>query len=161
MIWKVLLSAFALHVMCAALIMRYQARQICNWRISILMAFAGQFAISTASLVIGLLCVAAAGEMGLPASRGLYTLGAFAAALAWGVALSGLVSWMAQRAKGAFYSPATMRRVSTRSFIGVLACYGGAVVLGFGAWRAMNPPAVSTLPGTKVAAVRGAIRLGL
>jgi hypothetical protein len=124
------------------------------------MAFAGQLAISTASLVIGLVCVAAAGELGLPASRGLYTLGAFAAALAWGVALGGLVSWMAQRAKGAFYSPATMRRVSTRSFFGVLVCYGGAVLLAFGTWRAMNPSALSALPGAKMAALRGAIRPG-
>jgi len=161
MIWKVLLSAFALHVVCAGLIMRHQARQVCNWRISILMAFAGQFAISVASLVIGLLCIAAAGELGLPTSRGLYTLGAFAAAFAWGVALIGLVSWMAQRAKGEFYSPATMRRVSTRSFLGVLACYGGAGLLAFGTWRAMNPPAVSALPGAKVVAVRGAIRPSL
>jgi hypothetical protein len=161
MIWKVLLSAFALHVVCAALIMRYQARQVCNWRISVLLALFGQIAISTASLAAGLLCIAAAGEMGLPASRGLYVLGAFAAAFAWAVALTGLVRWMAQRAKGSFYSPATMRRVSTRSFFYVLACYGGAVLLGFGAWRVMNPPAVSALPGTKVAAVRGAIRLVL
>jgi len=153
MIWKVLLAAFALHVVCATLIMRYQARRVCNWHIPMLMAAGGQLAISVAGLAAGLLCVVLAGEMGLPTSRSLYTLGAFAAAISWSVALRGLVTWMAQRAKGAFYSPATMHRISTRSFLYVLGCYGGAVVLGFGAWRTMNPPAVGALPGMNPAAI--------
>jgi hypothetical protein len=147
MIWKVLLAAFALHVVCATMIMRQQARRVCNWRMSILMALSGQLAISVASLATGMLCVVLAGEMGVPTSRSLYALGAFAAAVSWSIALKGLVAWMAQRAKGAFYSPATMRRVSTRSFLYVLGCYGGAVVLGFAAWRTANEPRVSALPG--------------
>jgi hypothetical protein len=157
MIWKVLLAAFALHVVCAALIMRHQARRICNWRISIFMAVSGQLAISVAGLAAGLLCVVLAGEMGLPTSRSLYALGAFAAAVSWSVALKGLVTWMAQRAKGSFYSPATMRRVSTRSWLYVLGCYGGAVVLGFGAWRTMSPPVAGMLPEANLAAISHAV----
>ncbi|MDB5807526.1 MAG: hypothetical protein JWN73_4848 [Betaproteobacteria bacterium] len=156
MLWTMLLAAFALHVVCAALIMRQQARRVCNWRISIFMALSGQLAISVASLATGMLCVVLAGEMGLPTSRSLYALGAFAAAISWSVALKGLVTWMAQRAKGAFYSPATMRRVSTRSFLYVLGCYGGAVVLGFGAWRTMNPPLAGIFPGARFAAMEHA-----
>lgn len=153
MIWKVLLAAFALHVMCAALIMRHQARRVCNWRISIFTAVSGQLAISVAGLAIGMLCVLLAGEMGVPTSRSLYALGAFAAAISWSLALKGLVTWMAQRAKGAFYSPATMRRVSTRSFLYVLGCYGGAAVLCFAAWRTMNETPVGALPDAPVTAM--------
>ena len=143
MIWQILLGALVLHVLCAALILRDQARRICNWRISLLSALGGQLAISIAGLAAGILCVLAGGELGLPTTGGLYFLGAFAAAIAWGVALTRLVAWLAQNAKGGFYSPATMRRISTRSFFHVLACYGGAAVVGLGAWRGSHPPAGS------------------
>ncbi len=140
MVWKVLLAAFALHVVGAAVIMRHQARRLCGWRMPLFLAVGGQLAISVAGLLAGLVCVLLAGEAGLPASWGLYALGVMVATIAWGIALRMLVAWMAQRAKGAFYSPVTMRRVSTQSFFYVLACYGGALLLVFGAWRAMHLP---------------------
>lgn len=144
MIWKVLIAAWALHVIGAAAILRQQARRVCNWRIPLPLAIGGQLVTSVAGLAAGLVCVLMFDSMGMHASYGLYALGVFAATVAWGLALKALVARMAQHAKGAFYSAATMRRISTRSFFYVLACYGSALALAFGAWRMMNPPATAT-----------------
>ncbi|HEY4372156.1 MAG TPA: hypothetical protein VGN52_09545 [Burkholderiales bacterium] len=143
MIWKVLLVGWALHVVGAGVILRSQARRVCNWRIPLALAIGGQLATSLAGLAAGLGCVLIFDSMGMPASYGLYALGAFAAAIAWGLALKALVARMAQHAKGAFYSSATMRRISTRSFFCVLACYAGALVLALGAWHIMHLPAIA------------------
>lgn len=147
MVWKVILAVFALHVVSAAAIMRHQARRVCGWKMSLPLAVGGQLAISIAGLMAGLGCILLAGEAGLPPLWGLYALGGMAGVIAWGLALRMLVQWMAQRAKGAFYSPVTMRRVSTRSFICVMACYGGALLLAFGAWRATRLPAADAHTG--------------
>jgi len=127
----VLLCAVALHALCAALLLQRQAMRVCNWRLAYARAFMGQLAISGASLPVGLLVVALATELGAKESFEVYALGLFAAALAWSLGLYRLTAWFGQNARGSFYSRATLRRVSLRTFVQVLGWYGAAALLAF------------------------------
>jgi len=136
---SLLLCAVALHAVCAALLLQHQARRVCNWRLAYVRALAGQLAISGAALPVGLLVVALATELGAKESLEVYALGLFAAALAWSFGLHRLTVWLGQNARGSFYSQATLRRVSSRSFAQLLVCYGAAAVPAFLVWRAAAP----------------------
>jgi hypothetical protein len=136
---SVLMCAVALHAVCAALLLQRQALRVCNWRLAYAHALAGQLAISGASLPVGLLVIALVTELGAKESLEVYALGLFAAVLAWSYGLHRLTVWLGQNAKGSFYSPATLRRISLRSFLHLLGWYGAAAALAFALWRWQGP----------------------
>jgi len=147
MAWSAYVGALALHICCATLVLRRQALRVCAWDIPALPALAGQLVISLGGLLAALACVALVSELGLPGSTGLHLLGLFTLLVAWGLALSSLVAWLAQRAEGSFYSPATMRRITRRGFFHVIAWYGAAALLAAACWRIGALPDMTDFSG--------------
>jgi len=157
MIWIPLgmMLALLLHAGCAAFVMLRQARQVCGWHLAYPHALAGQLCITAIGLIAALLFDLVAGELGVVEMRALTILGAFVLLITWGVGLNGLTTWLAQRARGSFYSAATTRRVSSRTFYHLLAWYGGASLLALAAWRISDDP-VRVAQGPALAPTAGA-----
>jgi hypothetical protein len=139
MTWELILAAALLgHAGVAAFVMQRQARGVIGWRLPYLHALAGQIGITAAGAGAAGLFVLAATDAGLGESLGLYLLALFVLALAWAVGLDWLTTRLAQRSKGSFISPASMRRVSTYTLGNLLVGYGVLAVLGFMAAQALH-----------------------
>jgi hypothetical protein len=168
MTWMAYLILAALaHVLCAGLLLRRQARLVGGWRLGLPEALLGQMAITAAGLAVAAGFVLAAAQLGIDEGNGLYGLGLFALAAVWAAGLARLVPSLAQRAKGSFISPATMRRISRSTFFSTMGWYGCAGLVAGALWwfgqpglpDAGDPVAAQAAPAPAALAVPAPPRL--
>ena len=132
MTWELYVAAaLLLHTGVAAYAMRSKARSVIGWRLPFLQALAGQAVITAAGAAAAGLFILAASDIGLTESGELYLLALVVLVLAWAVGLDWLTARLAQRSKGSFISPASMRRVATYTLGNLLAGYAAVGALGF------------------------------
>ena len=132
--------ALLLHSCCAALVMVRRARKICDWHLPYAHALTGQFCVTATGLLAAFLFDLIAVEMGIAEEWALLVLGMFMLATAWCMGQNSVTNWLAQRARGSFYSAATIRRVSSGTTVHVLAWYGGAGVVALAGWWIRDEP---------------------